>query len=417
MPPAIRANLPLSGIIVVEFAGLAPGPMAGMILADFGADVIRVDRPSGAAAPAPDVLARGKRSIAVDPKTRSGYAVVSRLVERADVLIDPFRPGVMERLGLAPEVFLDEKTGRNKRLIYARLVGFPRSGSSFRDDRTRTWLISFLLVGHDLNYLALSGVLSMLPGERKPEFPLNILADFAGGGVMCAMGILFAIIERNKSGRGQVVNSDMVSGVRYLASFPLLLSQLRSPHFGAKRGEGLLDGGAPFYNVYICADGGWMSVACLEPQFFRTFLQRFLRALPSDFAVEDGWRPSEADQHDTDSWPRLKTFMERGFALQPRDYWAKVFDASDACAVPVLSPEEAAALAAGSSSRGGSVPVPHPKLERTPSITALPAAADSIIPRGAHTGEILEELGVDEGQREALLREGALGDPPAVAKL
>ncbi|KAI0360141.1 CoA-transferase family III [Trametes cingulata] len=406
MSPTTRpTNLPLSGVRVVEFAGLAPGPMAGMILADFGADVIRVDRPSGAAAPAPDVLARGKRSIAVDPKTRSGHDVVSRLVEGADVLIDPFRPGVMERLGLGPEVFLDEKTGKNKRLVYARLVGFPRSGPH-KD-----------MAGHDLNYLALSGVLSMLPGERKPEFPLNILADFAGGGVMCAMGILFALIERSKSGRGQVVNADMVSGVRYLSSFPLLLSQLPTPHFGPRRGEGLLDGGAPFYNVYTCADGGWMSVACLEPQFFRTFLQRFLRALPSDFALEDGWRPSEADQHDTDSWPRMKTFMERGFASQLRDYWAKVFDASDACAVPVLSPEEAAALAAGSSSRGGSVPVPHPKLERTPSVASLPNAASSIVPRGAHTEEILEELGVDKGQREALRREGALGDQPTAAKL
>ncbi|KAL1937458.1 hypothetical protein VTO73DRAFT_13181 [Trametes versicolor] len=404
--PSSKPGLPLSGIKVVEFAGLAPGPMAGMILADFGADVIRIDRPPGAATPpTPDVLGRGKRSIAVDPKTRSGYCVVRRLVEQADVLIDPFRPGVLERLGLGPEVFLDESKGTNARLIYARLVGFPRTGPH-KD-----------MAGHDLNYLALSGVLSMLPGAGKPEFPLNILADFAGGGVICALGILLAIVERSKSGRGQVVNTDMVSGVRYLASFPLLLAQLRSPLFGPGRGNGLLDGGAPFYNVYTCADGRWMSVGCLEPQFFKAFLKRFLSALPPGFALEDGWRPSEDDQHDTDSWPRMKTFMERGFALHPRDHWGKVFDASDACAVPILSADEAAALAAGASSHGGAVPSPHPKLERTPADAPLPAPADAIVPRGAHTEEILRELGLDDGAREALRREGALGNQPTVPKL
>ncbi|KAI9000571.1 CoA-transferase family III domain-containing protein [Trametes punicea] len=304
----------------------------------------------------------------------------------------------MERLGLGPEVFLDEERGANKRLVYARLVGFPRAGPQKN------------MAGHDLNYLALSGVLSMLPGERKPEFPLNILADFAGGGLMCAMGILLALLERNRSGRGQVVNADMVSGVRYLSSFPLLLLQLQTPHFGQRRGTGLLDGGAPFYNVYTCADGRWMSVGCLEPQFFRAFLRRFLGALPSGFALEDGWRPTEADQYDTDAWPRLKTFIERGFALQPRDYWAKVFDGSDACAVPVLSVDEAAALAARSSWRGGSAPCPHPRLERTPSVAPLPGAAESMVARGARTEEILRELGIAEGERESLWREGALGD-------
>ncbi|KAH9902792.1 CoA-transferase family III [Cubamyces lactineus] len=399
------ASPPLAGIKVVEFAGLAPGPMAGMVLADFGADVVRVDRPPNAAPPpTPDVLARGKRSIAIDPKTRSGHAIVRKLVERADVLIDPFRPGVMERLGLGPEVFLDEKHGCNKQLIYARLVGFPRSGPH-KD-----------MAGHDLNYLALSGVLSMFPGHQKPEFPLNILADFAGGGMLCAMGILLALMERNRSGKGQVVHADMVSGVRYLSSFPLLLSRLQTPTFGEQRGTGLLDGGAPFYNIYTCADGGWMSVGCLEPQFFRTFLKRFLGALPQNFALKDGWRPTEAVQHDPDVWPCLKEFMERGFAMHPRDYWAKVFDASDACAVPVLSVEEAAELAASSSSGGGTVPKPHPTLERTPSVASLPDAMSSVIPRGVHTEEILKELGIGKAELEVLWRDGALGDQP-IAKL
>ncbi|RPD61093.1 CoA-transferase family III [Lentinus tigrinus ALCF2SS1-7] len=403
--PSVTSLRPLAGVKVVEFAGLAPGPMAGMILADFGADVVRVDRPVASAVPAPDVLARGKRSIAIDPKTPSGYAVVRKLVEQADVLIDPFRPGVMERLKLEPEVFLgDEKKGvqgSNKRLIYARLVGFPREGSH-KD-----------MAGHDLNYLALSGVLSMLPGEGKPTFPLNILADFAGGGAMCAMGILLALVERNRSGLGQVVNTDMVSGARYLSSFPLLLSQLHSPTFGDPRGTGLLDGGAPFYDVYTCADGRWMTVGCLEPQFFRVFVQRFVGALPKDFALDDGWRLSIEHQADTDAWSRMKEFMTRGFKSQPRDYWVNVFQGTDACTVPVLSVEEAAALA-WATTRGGPVPNPHPRLERTPSVISSRLQSSdlsqtTVVVRGAHTEEILSQLGVGADEQAKLRQEGAFG--------
>lgn len=165
----------------------------------------------------------------------------------------------------------------------------------------------------------------MLPGKGKPEFPLNILADFAGGGMMCAMGILFALLERNKSGVGQIVNTDMVSGARYLSSYPLLSVQLHTLTFGDPRGTGLLDGGTPFYGVYTCADGQWMSVACLEPQFFRTFVRHFVAALPQGFALDDGWRLTEEAQSDMEAWPRMKQYIERGFKLHPRDYWSKVF--------------------------------------------------------------------------------------------
>ncbi|KAI0749570.1 CoA-transferase family III [Daedaleopsis nitida] len=408
-----KARLPLTGIKVIEFAGLAPGPMAGMILADFGAEVVRVDRPSVPGVTGSDVLARGKRSIAIDPKTRSGYAVVRTLVEQADVLIDPFRPGVMERLRLGPEIFLgDEKAaqkGANKRLVYARLAGFPRTGPH-KD-----------MAGHDLNYLALTGVLSMFPGEGKPGFPLNLLADFAGGGLTCAMGILLALFERSRSDLGQVVNTDMVSGARYLSTFPLLLSQLRWPHFGEQRATGLLDGGAPFYGVYTCADGQWMTVACLESQFFRTFVQRFLGALPASFALDDGWRLSEDHQTEVDAWPRMKEFIERGFKLHPRDYWTKVFHGTDACAVPVLTVQEAAALAS-ESSQGGPIPVPHPDLRRTPSQSAYQLqtsdlSQSALLERGAHTEEILSELGVSPVERKALRNEGALGRSTAESKL
>ncbi|KAI0787928.1 CoA-transferase family III [Fomes fomentarius] len=406
MATSSKAKLPLSGIKVVEFAGLAPGPMAGMVLTDFGADVVRVDRPKASIIPASDVLARGKRSIAIDPKTPSGYAVVRKLVEQADVLIDPFRPGVMERLKLGPEVFLgDEKTGKkgvNPRLVYARLVGFPRTGPH-RD-----------MAGHDLNYLALTGVLSMLPGEGKPEFPLNILADFAGGGMMCAMGILFALFERNKSGVGQVVNTDMVSGARYLSSYPLLSAQLHTGTFGDPRGTGLLDGGTPFYGVYTCADGWWMSVACLEPQFFRTFVRHFVAALPQGFTLDDGWRLTEEAQSDMEVWPRMKEYIERGFKLHPRDYWSKVFHGTDACTVPVLSVGEAAALASEASTHGGAIPSPHPDLARTPSNRPRQESASELseslqLARGAHTEEILLEMGVSAEERAMLRAEGALG--------
>ncbi|KAG6819727.1 hypothetical protein H0H93_009250 [Arthromyces matolae] len=178
------------------FAGLAPGPFAGLILADNGADVIRVDKPDSTSS---DVLCRGKRSIAINPKVPSGRDVLLKMISSADIVIDPFRPGVMERLGLGPEVFLGGKghAGLNPRLIYGRIAGFPRTGPH-KD-----------MAGHDINYIALSGALAMLPGIDKPSFPLNLLADFAGGGMACVLGILLALIERGKSGRGQVVDTDM----------------------------------------------------------------------------------------------------------------------------------------------------------------------------------------------------------------
>ncbi|KAM5538549.1 hypothetical protein V8D89_007882 [Ganoderma adspersum] len=405
-----QSSLPLAGIKVVEFAGLAPGPMAGMILADFGAEVVRIDRPDPNGSLTPDILARGKRSIAIDPKTPSGYAVIRKLVEQADVLIDPFRPGVMERLKLGPEVFLGDSAaagtkGVNHKLIYARLVGFSRTGPH-KD-----------MAGHDLNYLAVSGALSMFPGEGKPEFPLNLLADFGGGGLMCVLGILLALIDRSRSGLGQVVNTDMVTGLRYLASWPLLLSHLRLPLFGETRATGLIDGGCPYYNVYTCADGQWVSVACLEPQFFRIFVEHFLKAIPLDFTI-DGWRLSPDGQNDRDSWPRMKEFIERGFKLKPRDYWTKVFHGIDACVLPVLSTDEAAAIAS-TPSHSSIVPQPHPNLSRTPSIS--PPSSNSpdwphstILSRGEHTEEILSELGLNAEEKARLREEGALGQSARV---
>ncbi|OCH95475.1 CoA-transferase family III [Obba rivulosa] len=401
-------DLPLSGIHVIEFAGLAPGPMAGKILADFGASVVRVDRPGSTTA---DVLSRGKRTLMINPKIPSGRAVLQKLIDRADVLIDPFRPGVMERLGLGPDVFLGDmktaKQGSNTRLVYARLVGFPRTGPH-KD-----------MAGHDLNYLALSGVLSMLPGKDKPEFPLNILADFAGGGVLCALGILLALLERQRSGLGQVVHSDMVSGVRYLASWPLLhAAHPASGMFNSPRGQNVLDGGAPYYNVYTCADGRWMSVGCIEPQFFCVFLERFLGSLPRDFALEGGWRPTLAMQQEKGEWNKMKEFFAKGFRMQPRNYWEKVFNGTDACTLPVLSLAEASALAAPVSTTAGEAPSPHPTLSRTVGagfVHAPSQTGSESVRTTSSTEKILSELGLNESDIGRLYRDGALAG--AAAKL
>ncbi|TFK27198.1 alpha-methylacyl-CoA racemase [Coprinopsis marcescibilis] len=361
----------LSGLKVIEFAGLAPGPFAGLVLADNGASVIRVDRPSTSST---DVLCRGKRSIAVDSKVASGRELLKTLITSADVLIDPFRPGVMERLGLGPEVFFGDGTSPplNDKLIYARIVGS--------------------LQGHG----------------RSPTFPLNILADFAGGGAMCAMGILIALLERAKTGKGQVVNSDMVTGTRYLSSFPLIHALVpNSPLMGGPRGTNPLDGGAPFYNIYLCKDGGWMSVGCLEPQFFKTFLAGLLKALPQDFSV-DGWKPSPADQGNRQTWPRMFEFFEKAFLTRPRDYWAKLFFHTEACTVPVLSPKEAGKLAQAP------VPEAHPAITSTTQQPKLERPLAALKP-GQHTTEILEELGIKGPQRHRLARDKAIVDAERTA--
>uniref|UniRef100_A0A8C9BN83 Solute carrier family 45 member 2 n=1 Tax=Phocoena sinus TaxID=42100 RepID=A0A8C9BN83_PHOSS len=255
----MRVPMALQGVSVVELAGLAPGPFCGMVLADFGAQVVRVDRPGTRG----DLsrMARGKRSLAVDLKQPRGAAVLRSLCARADVVLESFRPGVMEKLQLSPEILQRE----NPKLIYARLSGFGQSGRFSR------------VAGHDINYLALSGVLSRIgrSGEA-PYAPLNLLADFGGGGLMCALGILMALFERTRSGKGQVVDANMVEGTAYLGSF--LWKTQQTGLWGQPRGQNMLDGGAPFYATYRTADGGFMAVGALEPQFY----ELLLRALIAD---------------------------------------------------------------------------------------------------------------------------------------
>ncbi|KAI0598086.1 CoA-transferase family III [Biscogniauxia sp. FL1348] len=314
---------PLKGLIVLEFAGLAPGPFAGMLLADAGAHVLRIDRaPSGSSSAAeatPDMLARRKRSIAVDLKTAAGASLIRRLAAAgADVLIDPYRPGVLEGLGLGPEAL----RARAPRLIYARLAGFRRDGRYAA------------MAGHDINYLAVSGVLALLGrAGQPPHAPWNLIADFAGGGAALVHGILLALLARHRDphGRGQVVEANMVDGSSYVASFARVAS-LRSPAplGGRPRGENLLDGGAPFYDTYATRDGGYMAVGALEPRFYAQLVRR-LGLAGRGYGEDD-----EAQRHDRARWPAMRRAFADAFASRTRAEWEAVFDGSDACCTPVL---------------------------------------------------------------------------------
>ncbi|RGP65495.1 alpha-methylacyl- racemase [Fusarium longipes] len=305
---------PLTDIKVMEFAGLAPGPYAGMLLADAGASVLRIDRASpGASRPTEDVLARHKASISVNLKSERGIALIKCLATQADVLIDPFRPGVLEKLGLGPDVLCN----LNKRLIYSRMTGFRRDGKYA------------LMAGHDINYLSVSGVLGMLGREaEKPHPPMNILADFAGGGAVLFQGILMAVISRQSSGRGQIVEANMVDGSSHLTTFPRM--GLKTPIGNRGRGENLLDGGSPFYDTYETSDGKYMAAGALEPQFFGELLKGLGLS-------NQGW---EENQHDRTRWPELRKLMSDTFRSKTRTEWEAIFDGTDACCTPVLEYNE-----------------------------------------------------------------------------
>ncbi|KAJ9210645.1 hypothetical protein DTO166G4_7705 [Paecilomyces variotii] len=307
---------PLAGTRVVELAGLAPGPFAGLLLADYGASVLRVDRSVSASAPPPaaDLLTRHKKSIILDLKNPDSKAVLLSLISTADVLIDPYRPGVLERLGLSPsEVLLK----RNPRLIVARMTGFRRSGKYST------------MAGHDINYLAVSGVLSMLgPANTAPYPPINLLGDFAGGGAMCFLGILLALLSRSRTGKGQIVEANMVDGSAYVATMPRLSRNL--PAWNKPRGENLLDGGCPFYTSYETKDQGkYFAVGALEAKFYKDLLKG-LDLNPRDIPTRD----------DPDNWPALRSIFEKRFKEKTRSEWEAIFDGTDACATPVLEQDE-----------------------------------------------------------------------------
>jgi alpha-methylacyl-CoA racemase len=379
---------PLEGIKVLDFSRLAPGPYGAMILADMGADVVRVDRaPLGSdmGGAFGDVLGRGKRSIGLDLKNPKGVEVALKLLETCDVLVEGFRPGVMERLGLGP----DEVLAHNPRIIYARITGWGQQGPLA------------LEAGHDINYIAVSGVLHAIGrrGER-PLPPINIIGDFAGGGMLTALGVVLALYERERSGKGQVVDAAMIDGAMNLMTF--LASAFQANLWGP-RGTNLIDTGAHFYEVYETSDGGYMSVGAIEPQFYAEFID--------GIGVKDD--PDFQRQHDQSKWPELQQRVADIFKTKTRDEWTAIFKGRDACTYPVLSPQEAPSHpfnAERSTHFQGAFdvwqPAPAPRLSRTPGkVDAGPPNA------GQHTREVLREAGYDDDEIEKLAADEAIGLP------
>lgn len=389
---------------MLEFGGIGPAPFATMVLADYGATVIRIDRgipaPGAKSALPKDVTSRGKTSVVIDAKNPMGLGVLRKMIATADVLIDPYRPGVLEKLGLGPE----DCERINPRLIYARMTGFPRANSSYSQ-----------MAGHDLNYIAVSGVLDMIRskdangGSGAPVPPLNLLGDFAGGGIMLVLGILLAIVERQASGKGQVVATDMVSGARYISSFPLLLSHPANPAgaWHAPPGHNLLDGGSPFYALYRTSDDLYMSVGCLEPQFFAEFARIVNPHLSSPL------EPSR--QLDFSTWDEMRAKLTAAFASKPRDEWTKMFHGTDACCVPVLTSAEVTGDEVGdtrvASAQAHLPPAPHPHLSRTPAAPtpAYDKLSDFYVANGSGVDAILAHYAKDLSATEAQYLQKANG--------
>lgn len=379
--PQGNSKGPLAGLRVVEIAALGPAPFATMMLADMGADVLRVDRPAQASGDgvgdgSRNLLNRGRRSVAVDLKNPQGSALVLRLVRRADVLIEGFRPSVMERLGLGPERCLTE----NPRLVYGRMTGYGQSGPL--SERA----------GHDIDYIALAGALEPIgrSGER-PVPPLNLLGDFGGGGMLLVVGVLAALLERASSGRGQVVDAAMVDGAALLCT---MLHSLRGMGlWSAPRGENLLDGGAPFYDVYETLDGTFVAVGALEPAFFRELTRALgFEADPRFFA-----------QHERATWPAMREALTARFKQKTRAEWCALLEGGDGCFAPVLTPWEApahphnVARSTFVEAHGALVPAPAPRFSRTPSSIDLPPPLP-----GAHTDEALLSYGLAAEEIAAL---------------
>jgi alpha-methylacyl-CoA racemase len=376
---------PLQGVRVIEIASLAPAPFGCMILADLGADVLRVDRAerSGPGARTPnDPLSRGRRSIGLNLKDPAAVDLLLRLTEDADVLVEGFRPGVAERLGFGPDVCAD----RNPRLIFARMTGWGQDGPLAPT------------AGHDIDYIAISGALSPIGRAGEPPVPpLNLVGDFGGGGMLMALGILAALVERASSGLGQVVDAAMVDGSALLTSF--LYGMRASGAWQDKRGSNLLDGGAPFYDTYVTADGEAVAVGALEPQFYA--------ALLTGLGLADADLPA---QHDRAGWPVLRERFAAVFASRSRAEWEQVFAGTDACVSPVLSLAEAPAHPHATARRafvevGGVVqPAPAPRFGRTAAGT--PAAP----PRpGSHTDSVLAGLGLSDADVADLRARGVIG--------
>lgn len=373
---------PLAGIKVVEMAGIGPGPFCAMMLSDMGAEVIRVDRlahkGSGHRA---NVLNRGRRSIAVDLKNPDGVAAVQQLIDGADVVIEGFRPGVMERLGLGPDTCL----ARNPRLIFGRMTGWGQSGPLAP------------AAGHDINYISIGGALGAMGySDRPPAPPLNLVGDFGGGAMYLLAGVLAALVERGTSGQGQVIDAAMTDGT----------ASLLSPFFGMmamgmwtkERMDNRLDGGAHYYGSYACSDGKFISIGSIEPQFYALLLELC--------EIDD---PEFAKQNDKQHWASLRGKLEALFVTQTRDHWCALLEGTDVCFAPVLDLQEAPQhphnLARQSFVEidGVTQPAPAPRFSRTPTTVQAPAAM-----AGEHSEEILNDWGFAPDEILALQQSGAI---------
>ena len=394
---------PLSGVKVIEIAGIGPGPFCAMLLADMGADVIRIDRSSAvrdefvgssghvkpnsakpsSIKPSPDLLNRGRRSLGVNLKDPAGVEVVLKLAESSDILLEGFRPGVAERLGIGPEVCLK----RNPKLIYGRMTGWGQEGPYAHT------------AGHDINYIALSGVLSTIGKAGEPPVPpVNYIGDFGGGGLLLAFGLVCALEAARRDGKGQVVDAAMVDGSALIAT---MIYGMHGLGAWGEHGENLLDGGAYYYGVYECADGEFVSVGSLEPQFYAELLELT--------GVADDGGPPMPLQGDKEAWPATRERLEAVFKQKTRDEWCEIMEGTDVCFAPVLDLDEAPKhphnIARGTfvEVAGMTQPAPAPRFSRTPGSIRRPPPHP-----GQHTDEVLGEYGFGQGELEKLRASGAI---------
>ena len=377
---------PLAGLKVVEMVGLGPAPFAAMLLADMGAEVIRIDRPGATGAlglpPRYDIAARGRRSLAIDLRKPGAVDAVLDLVAGADALLEGYRPGVMERLGLGPEPCL----ARRPQLVYGRMTGWGQHGPLAQ------------AAGHDINYLALSGALHAIgPAGSPPPPPLNYVGDYGGGAMLLAFGMLCALHEAGRSGKGQVVDAAMSDGAVLLSA--MFYGMRAAGRWHDERGANLLDGGAPFYGCYACADGKYVSVGPLEPQFHAELIER-LGLDPHDFLPQD----------DRSQWPARRALLAARFAERSRDAWCDLLEGSDACFAPVLdfgeAPQHRQHRERGTfvAVDGVTQPAAAPRFSRTPA-----AVPGSVAQPGAHTEAVLRDWGLGTERIAELMRSGAIG--------
>lgn len=371
---------PLTSLKIVEFAGIGPGPFCGMLLSDLGADVVRIDRKGqGRGAPS-DITSRGRRSVGLDLKSPAAIEACLKLIESADVVFEGFRPGVMERLGLGPEVCLK----RNPKLVYGRMTGWGQTGPYSQ------------AAGHDMNYIAITGALHAIGTKDKPVPPLNLVGDFGGGALYLAFGLLAAVIHARQSGQGQVIDCAMSDGAASLMA--MFYGFKAGGAWKDERRSNLLDGGAHFYDTYECKGGRWVSIGSIEPQFYALLLEKT--------GIED---PEFAKQMDRSAWPELREKLAAVIATKTRDEWTEIMGGTDVCFAPVLDLDEApkhphnAARQTFVEVGGVTQPAPAPRFSATPGKIQGPP------PRiGQHDREALSDWGFSSGEIEMLARAGAL---------